>query len=174
MIVNRYAVGFLVFLCFGVAIYLTQLGEDEPIKAKTEIIKENSEDEQNNIKLLNGVYYDQESEFAKYYNAADSTIRRDLEILETVLEDAVILVKDFASLPLAENRDFTRLLTGNNKQKFGWILPDHSSLSREGELMDRFGSPIFFHRESALITEVRSAGEDRKMWTDDDVFLEPN
>ena len=37
-----------------------------------------------------------------------------------------------------------------------------------GELVDDWDTPFFFHQLSGAETEVRSAGEDRKLWTFDD------
>lgn len=119
---------------------------------------------------FDGVHWDPESEFCLRYGSDDTTIEEDLEIIEAILEQAVVLVKGFSALPLADNRDFTKLFTGGNKQRFAWIHPEHPSVNQEGELVDRFGAPLFFHRTSAFRTEVRSAGEDRLMWTKDDVF----
>ena len=42
-------------------------------------------------------------------------------------------------------------------------------MSGNGELLDRWDSPLFFHRESSRTTTFRSAGPDRRLWTDDDV-----
>lgn len=115
-----------------------------------------------------GLSYEKGSLFSKRYGAADGTIEEDLTIVQKVFEHAVILVKNMDSLPLADNADFTKLLTGGNLQRYAWIHPAHP-LVREGELLDRWGTPLFFHRESARRTSIRSAGEDGKMWTDDDV-----
>lgn len=121
-------------------------------------------------KLPAGIVWDAESEFEKHYAKGDNTIRQDLEIVEALLSHAVLLVKDFPSLFLADNSDFTNLFMGHNKQKFAWVHPNHSSVSEEGELLDRWGTPLFFHRESATATTLRSAGEDRELWTSDDIL----
>ena len=121
--------------------------------------------------LEDGTYFDHESDFQKTYGSEQTNLQTDLKIVQAVLDRATILIKDFATLPLADNQHFTRLLTGNNKQKFAWIHPQHPAINAEGELMDRLGSPLVFHRISALVAEVRSAGEDRQMWTEDDVIL---
>ena len=44
---------------------------------------------------------------------------------------------------------------------------------RDGELCDRWGTPFFFHAESAARMEIRSAGPDRRLWTEDDVVFTP-
>ena len=120
--------------------------------------------------LPKGTAWNQNSEFSMNYGSDETTVEEDLEILEGIFNHVTILIKDFPTLFLADNRDFTRLLIGNNRQKFAWIHPGHSGVSDEGELLDRWGTPLFFHRESAMGTVIRSAGVDRQMWTADDVL----
>ncbi len=38
-----------------------------------------------------------------------------------------------------------------------------------GELVDRWGTPYFFHQISGADTEIRSAGPDKIMYTADDI-----
>ena len=59
------------------------------------------------------------------------------------------------------------------KLRLAVIPPGHRAIDRNGELCDRWGTPFFFHAESATHMEIRSAGPDKKMWTDDDVALTP-
>ena len=53
------------------------------------------------------------------------------------------------------------------------LPPDHPAINPNGELCDRWGTPFFFHAESAKKMEIRSAGPDKKMWNDDDVVFAP-
>ena len=39
----------------------------------------------------------------------------------------------------------------------------------QGEMIDPWGTPYFFHQLSGHEMEIRSAGQDRKMWTFDDL-----
>ena len=48
--------------------------------------------------------------------------------------------------------------------------PEGQSLNENGELVDRWGTPYFFHQLSKNNMEIRSAGPDRVMWTGDDVI----
>ena len=173
--VKRCLGGASVLLPLFLVTYFFWQKEDEKIQPDTEISALNSDSfkeapvSQN--QLEDGTYFDHESDFHKVYGSEQGTLQTDLEIVAAVLGHVRILIKDLATLPLADNQNFTRLLTGNNKQKFAWIHPQHPAISPQGELMDRLGSPLFFHRVSALRTEVRSAGEDRQMWTEDDVTV---
>jgi hypothetical protein len=47
--------------------------------------------------------------------------------------------------------------------------PDGQHVDGNGELVDRRGSPYFFHQLSKDVMEIRSAGADLKMWTRDDL-----
>ena len=75
--------------------------------------------------------------------------------------------------PVGNNPEITAVLTGKNKLRLALIPPDHPAVNRDGELCDRWGTPFFFHSESASKMEIRSAGPDKKMWTEDDVVLSP-
>ena len=62
-------------------------------------------------------------------------------------------------------------LAGNNKRKLAVLLPNHPSLNQEGELLDRWGTPYWFHPVSRDLMEIVSAGPDKKLWTEDDVRI---
>ena len=75
--------------------------------------------------------------------------------------------------PIGDNEDITAVLTGRNALGFAFIPKDCPAIDASGELCDRWGTPYFFHQLSAQEMEIRSAGPDRKMWTDDDEVLSP-
>ena len=67
-----------------------------------------------------------------------------------------------------ENFEITEQLLGKNPQNAVFIAPDSEAL-RGNELIDRWGTPYMFHALSGTEMEIRSAGPDRKLWTEDDV-----
>lgn len=71
--------------------------------------------------------------------------------------------------PVGTNEEITRALLGDNAKQIRLELPDGSAVNSAGQLVDRWGSPYFFHQLSKERMEIRSAGPDRRMWTDDDV-----
>ncbi len=75
--------------------------------------------------------------------------------------------------PVGENREITAALQGRNRLGFAFIPADHPAINAQGELCDRWGTPYFFHQASGQRMEIRSAGPDHKLWTDDDVVLTP-
>lgn len=114
-----------------------------------------------------------QSLFHAEYAAENRSIENDLETISDLLTNCQLIIKNFDTFFLPDNEAITSFLRGENPEKIAWISPDHSSINEQGELMDRNKIPIFFHRESGVKTQIRSAGEDREMWTSDDVIF-PN
>jgi hypothetical protein len=89
------------------------------------------------------------------------------------MNNFLLLVKAEADRPLSDNEDWSRALRGANPAH-ECFLPEHSAiLNDKGQLIDRWGTPLFFHAEARGRYAVRSAGPDRKMWTSDDIILTP-
>lgn len=104
-------------------------------------------------------------------NAADKTIAEDVDLLKNVFVSFRTGLK--GGNPVGTNREITRALTGRNKMRLVWVDPAHPAINDDGELCDRWGTPFFFHQESAYAMGIRSAGPDREMYTEDDVRFEP-
>ncbi len=83
------------------------------------------------------------------------------------------MFRDYRSLtgenPVGSNAEMMRILMGDNPKGAKLGPPEGFSLNGEGELLDHWGTPYFFHQLSADLMEIRSAGPDKKMWTGDDV-----
>lgn len=162
-----------VVLLLPVALFLwSQRGADPP-PASGEVAGPSSDpapraEEADGLTVLRGTAFDQ-----AYLDPAHDA-RRDLELVRGIWLDAMLLVKDHDRFPLAENRDFTAFLQGGNPHRVAWIRPGHPAVNPSGELVDRWGTALFFHRESSRSTGLRSAGPDRELWTEDDVALEGN
>ena len=78
------------------------------------------------------------------------------------------------SYPTGEgNAQFMNALRGNNPQRRQVFPIQHSRLNAQGELLDAWGTPFFFHSISRSYLQVRSAGPDRELYTDDDVLADP-
>jgi hypothetical protein len=112
------------------------------------------------------------SHLADDLNAPGKDIRSDLRVVSDVL-DAFRTNFPHAGNPVGDNVDITAALTGKNKLRLALIPRDHPAINAAGELCDRWGTPFFFHAESGTRMGIRSAGPDRKMWTADDVVLDP-
>jgi hypothetical protein len=60
-------------------------------------------------------------------------------------------------------------LRGRNPAQERFLPDQHSAFNTQGQLVDRWGTPLFFHALGSGQFEIRSAGPDRKFWTDDDI-----
>ena len=100
-------------------------------------------------------------------NSPDHDIRADLRLVSETVETFRSNFPQDGN-PSGTNAEITAALTGKNKLRFAFIPSTHPAINREGELCDRWGTPFFFHAESATRMELRSAGPDRTMWTNDD------
>jgi len=69
---------------------------------------------------------------------------------------------------LGTNDEITHALTNYDLMGDAAIPKIHPAIIN-GQLVDRWGSPWFFHQLSANVIEVRSAGPDHKLFTSDDV-----
>ena len=95
--------------------------------------------------------------------------QNDLTLMSRLMENALLLLKSAGNRPLSANEDWAGLLRGQNyaHERF---LPDQCvALSADGKLVDRWGTPLFFHALGNGRFELRSAGPDKKLWTADDI-----
>jgi hypothetical protein len=112
------------------------------------------------------------SHLADTLNSPATDIRSDLRVVAEVV-DAFRSNFPRDGNPVGSNAEITATLTGNNKLRLALIPPRHPAINKDGELCDRWGTPFFFHAESAHRMEIRSAGPDRKMWNEDDAVFTP-
>lgn len=76
----------------------------------------------------------------------------------------------FGGNPVGNNQEITAELEGKNPKHINFISADAGMrINDNGELVDPWGTPYFFHQLSGADTEIHSAGPDRKMWTADDI-----
>ena len=76
----------------------------------------------------------------------------------------------FGGNPVGNNQEITSQLNGNNPKHINFLNPEAGMrLNENGELIDPWGTPYFFHQLSGHDTEIHSAGPDRILWTSDDL-----
>ena len=89
------------------------------------------------------------------------------------VEKVRLMLRDYRTLyrenPVGTNAEIMKAIMGGNPRQAQLGPPEGQSLSAEGELLDRWGTPYFFHQLSADSMEVRSAGPDKTLWTSDDI-----
>lgn len=74
----------------------------------------------------------------------------------------------FGGNPVGNNAEIVAELNGGNSKGARYLPSELMRLNGQGELIDEWGTPYFFHQESANRMEVRSAGPDKKLFTADD------
>ena len=89
------------------------------------------------------------------------------------LEGVRFMLRDFRTRlggnPVGSNAEIMRQVMGGNSTGARLGPPAGQSLNDDGELVDRWGTPYFFHQLSRSSMEIRSAGPDRRLWTADDL-----
>ncbi|MDQ3621119.1 MAG: hypothetical protein M3463_01310, partial [Verrucomicrobiota bacterium] len=108
------------------------------------------------------------AETARSLHAPESTVEEDLEILQSLIE-FFRRTNNQTNPAGGLNEEIVNQLRGQNDKRLAVIPPDHPSINPGGQLVDRWGTPYFFHPVSRTILEIRSAGPDQKLWTADDV-----
>lgn len=91
-----------------------------------------------------------------------------------VLENISHAIRQYGALfggnPVGNNAEITAALNGGNPKQINFIKPEAGMrINGNGELVDAWGTPLFFHQLSGSETEIHSAGPDKIMWTRDDL-----
>lgn len=107
----------------------------------------------------------------RQYGAAARSVDEDLLLVDGALRRFWLLFKDPDLLRVGSNAEIVECLAGGNPEGFEFVSRDHPFVDDTGQLLDRWGTPLFFHAESMLAIEIRSAGPDGRLFTEDDVFL---
>ncbi len=89
------------------------------------------------------------------------------------VDKVTLSLRDFRTImgenPTGTNAEIAKALNGGNPKQ-ARLLQQGLAQNADGELVDRWGTPYFFHQLSKDQMQIRSAGPDRQMWTDDDIF----
>lgn len=90
------------------------------------------------------------------------------------LDQIAIMFRDFRTVfgenPVGTNAEIMKAIMGGNPKNAMLGPPDGQHVNGNGELLDHWGTPYFFHQLSKDVMEIRSAGADLKMWTRDDLI----
>ncbi len=107
---------------------------------------------------------------ASALNSPATEIVADLRLLDDLF---ATFRTNLRENPVGTNAEITAALTGANPLHLALLPSDHPAINTRGELCDRWGTPFFFHQLSGTQMEIRSAGPDKKLWTDDDTVFTP-
>ena len=105
----------------------------------------------------------------KHYADPAAKPEDDLSAMSHALDNFSLLVKGADPLPLGANEDIADALRGKNKAHLRFLPDDSAVFDKQGRIIDRWGSPLYFHAESHDRLDIRSAGPDKQMWTADDL-----
>jgi hypothetical protein len=98
----------------------------------------------------------------------------DLVLMSRLMENSLLLLKSAANRPLSANEDWAGLFRGENAARERFLPDQHAALNSKGRLVDRWGTPLFFHALGGGRHDIRSAGPDRAPWTADDIHRNAN
>lgn len=99
----------------------------------------------------------------------DTTAEADIQVLNELFANYRLVL---GGNPVgSDNPEIVAQLIGKNAKQLVLIAPSHPSLTEQGELLDRWGTPYYFHPLARDQMDIRSAGSDGKLWTRDDVSL---
>ena len=98
----------------------------------------------------------------------------DLTLMAELIDNFTLLIKSAADRPLGANEDWARALRGMNPARQSFLPDTSRALNAQHQLVDRWGTPLFFHAVGRGQYQIRSAGPDRKLWTDDDIQRNPD
>lgn len=94
-----------------------------------------------------------------------ATVQAEIQGIGEIL---TLYRRAFGGNPIGQNDDIVSALLGENPKRIAF-LPASTPRIRDGKLVDRWGTPYWFHAESGTSLEICSAGPDREMFTEDDV-----
>lgn len=94
----------------------------------------------------------------------------------TVLENVRHAVRQygerFGGNPVGTNPEITGQLNGNNPKHINFLNAEAGMrVNENGELVDSWGTPFFFHQIARMAMDIHSAGPDRILWTKDDLVV---
>ena len=96
----------------------------------------------------------------------------EIDRVRDAIDNLELTFRDYAASlggnPVGTNAEITAALLGDNLNQLRLEIPGGSTLNANRELCDPWGSPWFFHQLSRTKMEVRSAGRDKQLYTDDD------
>lgn len=96
-----------------------------------------------------------------------ASARDDMEVM-------TVLVGEYRRLlggnPVGDNDEITAALAGANPKRLALVSPAVTKrVAPQGQLLDRWGVPYFFHARSGTSMEIISAGPDGMLHTADDL-----
>jgi hypothetical protein len=98
----------------------------------------------------------------------------DLTLMAELIDNFTLLVKTAADRPLGANEDWAKAFRGMNPAQERFLPETSRAFNVKHQLVDRWGTPLFFHAAGRGQYQIRSAGPDHKLWTEDDIQRNPD
>ncbi|HSJ04463.1 MAG TPA: hypothetical protein VK956_18485 [Verrucomicrobium sp.] len=114
------------------------------------------------------VLHESAHELSDLIGKSDQT---EVERIQYIDKVVYLYRQAFGGNPVGHNEQIVSALLGEN-EKGTALLPKDCAAIRGGFLVDQWGTPYWFHSVSAKDMEIRSAGPDKELFTDDDVMPE--
>ncbi|TLD70334.1 hypothetical protein FEM03_13060 [Phragmitibacter flavus] len=108
---------------------------------------------------------------AEMSNMLANPERNPEERIQAVREVLYLFRQGFGDNPPGHNEMVVSALIGENNKRTA-LLPKDSPAIKDGALVDAWGTPYWFHALSAKQMEIRSAGPDKELFTQDDLVVE--
>ncbi len=105
----------------------------------------------------------------KDYGNPNLTAKNDLLLLQRSMTDFLTIHKSMSQRPLSANEEWSAALRGTASQSEPWLSAKSPVFDRSLRIVDRWQEPLHFHALGRGQWEIRSAGPDRLMWTQDDL-----
>ncbi len=106
-----------------------------------------------------------------YSNPATSG-KSDLTLLANSITNFLIISKRANERPLSANEEWSGALRGKRDGGEAWLSDSSPALDSQKRLIDRWKTPLSFHALGGKRWEIRSAGPDKQLWTDDDLVAQ--
>lgn len=106
------------------------------------------------------------AEIVPRLHVPDATVREDLEVLDELLR---LYRRTYGENPVGDNEEIAAALRGANQHQIAYLPERAGMFDAAGRLLDRWGTPYFFHAVAGDRMEIISAGPDRDLHTADDV-----
>lgn len=88
-----------------------------------------------------------------------------------LLQNYVSAMKSRKGPPLSTNAEFTAAFTGKNPLGIAFLESTNPAINEQGELVDPWNTPYFFHALAADSYELISAGPDKIKFNRDDIIF---
>ncbi|MGI9241719.1 MAG: hypothetical protein ACR2RV_13035, partial [Verrucomicrobiales bacterium] len=111
----------------------------------------------------------EDAPFAREFGTAGTSPARELELVQLAFADYLSFVKERYRKPFGYHEELVALLVGENPLRVAPVPPGHDRIDAQGRLTDQWGTAFDIHPLSSTAVEIRSAGPDRKMHTEDDL-----